>query len=413
MFRRISHLILMAVLTAITALLVISCGGDDGGAPAARVLQPVAYTGNTSPVAISLTNTPVLVTNVLFGGSAASEIPGAVMITETGVPADERPTGGDELMDVFHNSMDSILDDTLHGYQLPAAKVINDTEYCENVSGYYTVRGTVDDFTDSGTLTFDYYNCLMDGITYDGMYHAHIHEIDLFLFTYRFNVTMEVVLMNLIGPDFNVSMSGTILFDDAMSGYSMIERSTMNYTEKHNNSNRMYKYEKYVMTAVIDDFYSYYSGGTSSGSISLTGAPVALLYDSNHGSVTVDTNTALRYSSTSRLYPDLGGQLVFTGELSAIRLTVESGRHVQLELDLDRDPDYEVVRYVLWSELDNATTLNLADSDLDGMHDSWESTYGLDPNVDDAAEDDDEDGLSNLEEYQQGYDPGNPLSPVP
>ena len=400
----------MAVLTALTALLVISCGGDDdGGGSAARVLQPIAYTGNTSPVTITLTNTPALVTNVLFGGAAASDIPIAVMITETGVRADEGPTGGDELMNLFHHSMGSILAETLHGYQLPAAEVINDINYCENVSGYYTVRGTLNDMNGTGTLTFDYYNCLMDGITSDGMYHAHVHDIDLFLFTYRFNVTMEIVLMNLIGPDFNVSMSGTILFDDSMSEvYSMIEKSTMNYTEKHNISDRMYKYENYVMTAVIDDFLSVYSGGSSSGSISFTGAPVAVLYDSNHGSVTVDTNPPLRYSSISRAYPDLDGQLVFTSTLSAIQLTVESGRHVKLELDLDGAPDYEVVRYVLWSELDNAATLNLADSDLDGMHDSWESTYGLDPTVDDAAEDDDEDGLTNLEEYQQGYDPGEP-----
>jgi len=392
----------MAVITALTTLLVISCGGGDGDSPAARVLNPVSYTGNTSPAAITLANTPTLVTNVLFGGSAATDIPAAVIITETDTLTGERPIGADQLMNLFHSSMDNIIGDASHGYQLPVAEVINETENC--VSGYYTVKGTLDDMTGTGTLTFDYYNCLMDGLTFDGMLYAHVHYIDM----YRFNMTMEFVLMTVTAPELNVSMSGTILVDDSISGNSLIEQSTMNYTEKLNISGRMYKYENFVMTAIIDDIYSYYSGG----SISYTGAPVALLYDSNYGSLAVDTIAALLFSSTSRLYPDLGGQLVFTGDLSAIQLVVESARHVKLELDLDGALGYEVVRYVLWSELDDAANLNLADSDGDAMHDSWESTYGLNPNLDDAADNLDNDGLTNLEEYEQGYDPSNPFSPT-
>jgi len=398
MFRKHSKLAILAVITALSTLLVISCGGGGGDGAPARVLVPVSYTGNTSPVTITLANTPTLVTNVLFGGSAAADIPAAVIITETDTLSGEHPTGADQLMNLFHYSMDNILGDAFHGYQLPVAEVINDTEYC--VSGYYTVKGTLDDMTRTGTLTFDYYNCLMDGMTYDGMVHAHLHQNDY----YHLNMTMEFVLMTVTASDLNVSMSGMVQIDDSISGNTLIEQSTMNYTEKFNFTGRMYKYENFVMTLIIDDFYSYYSGG----SISYTGAPVARLYDSNYGGLTVDTITPLRFSYLINPYPDKAGQLVFTGDLSAIQLTVESARHMKLELDLDGAPGYEEVRYVLWSELDDAATLDLADSDGDGMHDSWESTYGLNPNFDDAAEDDDEDGLTNLEEYQQGYDPGNP-----
>ena len=98
----------MAVVTALTALLVISCGGDDGGSPAGRVLQPIAYTGSTSPAAITLTNMPTLVTNVFFGGSAAADIPIAAIITETGAPSVEGPISVDQLMNLIHFSMDSI-----------------------------------------------------------------------------------------------------------------------------------------------------------------------------------------------------------------------------------------------------------------------------------------------------------------
>lgn len=45
------------------------------------------------------------------------------------------------------------------------------------------------------------------------------------------------------------------------------------------------------------------------------------------------------------------------------------------------------------------------DFDEDGMPDSWEKKYNLKYDVDDADEDQDEDGLTNLEEYEQGSDP--------
>jgi VCBS repeat-containing protein len=45
------------------------------------------------------------------------------------------------------------------------------------------------------------------------------------------------------------------------------------------------------------------------------------------------------------------------------------------------------------------------DDDNDGMEDWWELLYGLDPEGDDAAEDLDRDGLSNLEEYLRGINP--------
>ena len=46
------------------------------------------------------------------------------------------------------------------------------------------------------------------------------------------------------------------------------------------------------------------------------------------------------------------------------------------------------------------------DSDYDGMPDSWEEYYGLDPdNPDDASEDPDKDGISNLDEYRLNREP--------
>ncbi len=47
----------------------------------------------------------------------------------------------------------------------------------------------------------------------------------------------------------------------------------------------------------------------------------------------------------------------------------------------------------------------IKDSDLDELPDEWELKYGLNPNADDALQDEDGDGFTNLEEYQAGSNP--------
>ena len=50
------------------------------------------------------------------------------------------------------------------------------------------------------------------------------------------------------------------------------------------------------------------------------------------------------------------------------------------------------------------------DDDDDGMPDDWELTHGLSPIIDDANEDPDQDGFTNIIEYNKGTDPQDPGS---
>lgn len=50
------------------------------------------------------------------------------------------------------------------------------------------------------------------------------------------------------------------------------------------------------------------------------------------------------------------------------------------------------------------------DADGDGMVNPWEIANGLDPNLNDANEDPDNDGYSNYSEYVAGTDPRDPES---
>jgi hypothetical protein len=86
---------------------------------------------------------------------------------------------------------------------------------------------------------------------------------------------------------------------------------------------------------------------------------------------------------------------------SYLEYTIETNGTYYLKVSQYNDQSiYSGSKYVL------QISLEYLDTDLDGMTDEWELQYGLDINdPSDALTDMDEDGLSNLEEYQHVLDP--------
>lgn len=70
--------------------------------------------------------------------------------------------------------------------------------------------------------------------------------------------------------------------------------------------------------------------------------------------------------------------------------------------DLDNDGLSNIDEYTA------GTNPNNKDSDGDIMQDGWEVQYGFNPLVNDAANDPDNDGLKNIDEYNAGTNPKNP-----
>ncbi|MGV9171404.1 MAG: NosD domain-containing protein [Promethearchaeia archaeon] len=71
--------------------------------------------------------------------------------------------------------------------------------------------------------------------------------------------------------------------------------------------------------------------------------------------------------------------------------------------DTDGDGLDDLVEVLYWG-----TNITNIDTDGDGMPDKWEAVNNLDPTRDDANEDPDDDGLTNLEELEWGTDPNDP-----
>ncbi len=139
------------------------------------------------------------------------------------------------------------------------------------------------------------------------------------------------------------------------------------------------------------------------------------VYFEDTGYVDVQTLSPFYYLSKDSTYPTLDGILLLNGVNSTFRLSVvdsefysipyststtdDSNKLYQVALDTDGDEVYEVNYSLLPSDFMNETGAIISDNDQDLIPDGFEILHGFDTNIDDSNADQDNDGISNYNEY--------------
>ena len=224
---------------------------------------------------------------------------------------------------------------------------------CESGSGRLT--GSLDETTGTGSLTFTFISCLIEGFSFDGTGSFEIHQFDFSLLS-PVDTTISFELMTLSSPDFDGSMKGSIRIENLY--WTNTEKITLNYIIKDNHSEKMYEYKDMIITTIFDNYWS-----PTSKTQSFTGAP-ARAYDSIHGFIEIETLIPMTFSSNTLTHPDTNGIIMFSGaNETKIRVTVLTVQQVQFELDIDASPGYEKSHTLFWDKLEFNTNHDLTGMD--------------------------------------------------
>jgi len=360
-------------------------GGSGGDATA------LAYHGNTSPAVVTTANASVIVAVAFSGGDVST--------TTSRLSTGSQPQGAQGQVDIgrwlkraVRGTVRSDVTSRL------TSDPVDQTDRC---SGGGTVR-VFGDQSPSGTgmLTIVYSNCVEGGDSTNGQATLRIDGYDMAndLIT---DYSMSFARLALRGSS-NMDISGSLRVVTNLGANS--ETSSENIVALYLDNGRMTKSENLVF---IDLYTNLLNPSAFSEGIS------GRLYHSVHGYVDIATATPFLYANLTAVFP-VSGQMVVTGAGNArIRLTAFSGTLVELALDLDNNGVFERQARLNWADVPGPVGADLADSDGDGMHNSWEIAFGLNPNVNDAAGDLDNDGVTNLAEYQAGTPPNLPNSTLP
>ncbi|MGB5297176.1 MAG: hypothetical protein WBM52_05350 [Thiogranum sp.] len=387
---------------------LVACGGGGGGGddtaaddipsdetPDDGSSQGLLYTGNTNPASITTTNASELISELIGGTDVTDSVPlqqpqtlSEPAVWDGVIPAVD--TLSSHTLDLASSDFGKQSSE----YTTAAIVPLEETLPCD--SGSTTLSGLIDDQTGTGTVTVTFNECTFDGETTNGTGTVRIDAMDLNYFEIT-DAVFSSALMTVTSGELNVSMS----FDMHIEVFieTNMERFTLNLVGQNNDTGDMLKYENLIEEDVYFPFvlsptsYTQIVGGRQ--------------YDSEYGYVDIATPeiTPLNYSAMEQVYPD-SGVMLFTGANSNIRMTVDSATHVTIFLDSDGDQVYEIATTLLWGEIGNPIAADIGDNDGDGMHNSWETTYGLNPDdPGDALLDADSDGISNYQEYLDRTDP--------
>jgi hypothetical protein len=376
------------ITPGIFLLALAGCGGGDGDGD----VVPLSYSGNTNAAVISTTNAARLTGNVI-GGNDAGAILGPLSVAPSG-PV-QMPSIG--FADVAHGLNRAFREALAHlergsdGQPLKAGATINQMVPCD--MGSVQLTGMIDDFTGTGTLNLDYRACTLSGLTLSGPATARIDAFDI-ANEVPTDFTVSFPRMLLRGAGLNADVGGSLRTQ--LDIPNNVETLTLKSVSLNNNTGNMTMDNLVLLAFHANVLFP------SSYSENITGRS----YDGVHGYVDVTTPTVLIFNTASQLFPD-SGQVLLTGAGNrTILVGAQSSTMTQLQLDTNGDGPIDNTAFLKWTELTDPTIGgDLGDVDADTMHNGWETANGLNPNLDDAGDDNDGDLVNNVAEYQAGTDP--------
>jgi hypothetical protein len=277
-----------------------------------------------------------------------------------------------------------------------AGAAIDQTTACD--SGNIHVTGTVAD-NGTGTVNVAYNACRTGTDTVNGPASLKIDSAQNGVIT---DGTLTITRINFSGPGVNSDLTGTLRTQIDTSAQT--QTLTENVITQDTSTGHQSKTENLVIFNKFDNVLA---------PTFFTEDIRGRVFDGVAGFVDVTTQTApftapwgpLYFATSAQSFPDWG-IIVLTGATNgSIRVTSFGIDLAKVEVDANGDGTYENAARIRWADLNTPVGADLADSDGDGMHNSWETANGLNPNANDAAGDADADGYSNLAEYLAGSSP--------
>lgn len=381
---------LSLVVGVFSVLATGGCGGGGGGGGG----------GSTeSQATLSTINAAALIADIMGSGDGSQVVVLTVTTAQQGTSGGHSVSSARELsqrLKTVYEASTSLTVAPATSERFAPAFSVDDLQSCP-FGGTVHYTGTINDIDFTGTLNATYTDCVLeDGFTYNGQGTLTVTVFDLFYFVPT-DFTFTASNLTVTGPGVNLTLGGSLR--DQLNIAGNTETTTFNTVTTDNIAVKTIKAHNLVWVFLYDNILS-----PSSYTVTITGR----LWDSDYGYVDVSPVTPFVFASISQLFPN-SGQHVLVGTGTVIRVTALSSVLLTVELDLNGDTAYELTAYLRWIDIDGPIAADLGDDDGDGMHNSWETFYGLNPSdPSDAAVDTDSDGSTNLQEYQAGTDPTVP-----
>ncbi|MEN8166121.1 MAG: hypothetical protein ABFR65_01425 [Pseudomonadota bacterium] len=309
------------LLSLITGLLLVACGGDDESNPPPET--PV-YTGLETEATISASNAESLVRKMFGLGDAAIRLSTATD-EEAVEPKPEPyniliPLALTETIERI-NTENTIASDA-------AAKNLNIVTNCEDDLGLIDYTITIDDITGAFNGAMNYRDCLVAGFTLNGL--ADISgDYDLANDTFlKINLDFSWFRGDSETVSYEAADKISVEFIDDSTTTTTLTDYVVTIDDLP-----VVKFEDYAITVTQDE-----SGKT----LTLSG----IFYHPTYGFVTLTTDGFLSFTADD-IWPYFG-QVNMNGDASSLRILLEDSERYTLWVDEDGDGEYETVDFVDW-----------------------------------------------------------------